>query len=125
MKRSIIAMLSAVMLLGVLAAPAMAWQEGDTSNAANNQSQCTTAGGVYSEDTTTTPKTTYCTITIDGDSVVFENAGQSENGWTLVEATVVVVEKDTGQGEVISVDEIEECYNPGGKLMKPGTGKCP
>jgi hypothetical protein len=126
MKRTlaVIAMVSALAVTTMSMATA-SYQEGDSSNTANNETQCTAVGGEFTQTGSGSERVNTCTIEFDGEPVIFENAGNSENGWATATTGTVVVEKGTGPGEVVDVDVIEACYNPGGKLMKPGSGKCP
>jgi hypothetical protein len=109
-----------------LSSAALAYEEGDSSNLANNATLCATVDGTYVSGGTGPGAVDTCTFTVEGEEVVFFNAGNSDNGWTLQETVEVEVSKGTGPGEVTSVEIVDGgCYNPGGKLMKPSTGLCP
>lgn len=124
-------------LIMALFATAMAdYQVGDQSSAANNASQCSQVDGTFvngGNGPGSVPST--CTFTVEGELVTFIiNPGEVETGWHL-KGGVIEVEVSQGghgatainPGEVTNVVVIEDggCYNPGGKLMKPGKGLCP
>jgi hypothetical protein len=143
LSRKLWTLLAAVsVLVGMLAMSASAtdYVVGDHDDSANNVAQCDEVNGTFFNGGSgpgSVPST--CTFTVeDGEEQVtfIINPGEVETGWHLKQTVTVEVEVSQGgapgsainPGEVTAVEVLivdGGCYNPGGKLMKPGKGLCP